>query len=202
MASCELKTSVSHSLELLASLLSEDRPWQCSARHPRGRHSLSSPLLVPHPSAPEQEATAVRSVGCGALRGLHARLQGKCGFRRSRAGPKRQGLSLPAGTDPSAPGCPSGTIHIADGTERVRGSRSRTTLPPALGDANTGPMIPMRQLKHVTSFTLVPGIQFSNVTQFSKLSQNAGTAKTRNADPSLLLLAPSCLGVWGSFLKP
>ena len=59
----------------------------------------------------------------------------------------------------------------------------------------------MRQLKHVTSFTLGQGIPFSKVTQFSKLSQNAGTAKTRNADPSLLL-APSCLGMWGSFLKP
>ena len=202
MASCDLKAPVSHPLELVASLLSAGRPWQCSARQLRGCRSSSSPLPAPHPSGPKQEATVAHSLGCGGLGGLHARLQGKCGFRRSQAGPKKQGLSRPAGTDPPTPRCPSSTVHVTDGTGRGRGSQPRTTFPPALGDAITGPVRPTRQLRHVTSFTLVQGIQFSKVTQFSKLSQNAGTAKTRDADPSLLLLAPSCLGVWGSFHKP
>ena len=74
-----------------------------------------------------------------------------------RAEQDRRGRVCPVqlGQTPPTPRCPSGTIHIADGTGRVRGSQPRTTLPPTLGDANTGPMRPTHQLRHVTSFTLV-----------------------------------------------
>lgn len=122
----------------------------------------SSPLPAP-PSAPEQKATVAHLLGCGALGGLHAGCKESADLGRAEQGPEEAG-SVPSESrdrGASTPRCPSGTIHIAGRHREGGGGLSQGPPSLALGDANTGPMRPTHQLRHVTSFTLVQGIQFS-----------------------------------------